>query len=205
VRKVLLLEFTGIDAEAGFAEWVRPGHELIRIDPLKDHLDWRLSLDEQARAVDLGGCGHILAACSAAALGARLARSSGAHLILLNPYHVTAQRVTEEFGKLFANLGGDPAEAGPDYDTELLSRRAYLVEQCGGEAAAEFADYLLNRYRAWLRYLNACAVAPPVRQVGKVSVVGPAQVLPRIIAPESLRLSEVDSMIVCPPTGGTGG
>lgn len=193
---LLVVDFTGVDADRKFDGLIPPAwqSEVHKVDPLESHFERRLSLADQADEIAEGSrrpVEFVLGFCAAAALVVNVAARlhTGTHIphvVLIDPYQVSEDRLRREFATLFDNLGGDAdaAVAATRGDTgeallqrleaALLSRRDILVESCGGEAAADVAMYLLYRYRAWLRFLSASArAAVPWRQ-GPISVMSSA-------------------------------
>lgn len=181
---VLALEFHGVGnlADFGFlAESV--GQRLIRLDPLADQADRVLPLAEHARVV----CDRlpvppesVIAYCSAALLGGYIAQANGAKLILVDPDPVDPSYVRAEFDVICHTLGCEPGAAGPQpagsvewWEATLLQGRDRLRADYGGdEEATELLDDLLDRYRAWLRFLAASAMAgPATTPSGQVTVL----------------------------------
>jgi hypothetical protein len=180
--RVLALEFRGVGDPADFAflaEETDPA-SMERVDPLVDHVPRQLALDEQAKVLverlpyppEL-----VFAYCAAAALGAHIAAVSAARLVLVDPYPVTAPVVRRDFRKLCERVGCDSREMDEDgalarREAMLLRTRDGLAAEFGGdEQAFEMVDDLLDRYRSWLRFLDASMTARPADPAGEVTVV----------------------------------
>jgi hypothetical protein len=179
---VLALEFRAVPDAVDFGA-LGPAvgaAELVRVDPLEHHVDKPLTVDEQAGLL----AEHVPAPlrlvvtyCGTAGLGLHVAARTGAAALLIDPYPVTAQDIHADFARLCASLGLAAYTAGDEPDLArweglLLTSRTTLAEVHGGdEEAYEIVDDLLDRYRAWLRFLQASMVASPVAPVGEVTVV----------------------------------
>lgn len=202
-RSVLALEFRGVGdtADFGFLAADAGEVELSRIDPLVHHIERPLTLSEQARLI-VGTFsrtpGLVLAYCGTSALALHIAALTDAPALLVDPYPITAEDMHRDVGKLCAAMDVDPALLGdpgaePDlarWEAALLTARDSMAGVHGGdEEAYELVDDVLDRYRAWLRFLRAGVEAGPVSTSGEVTVVTarPAEVLvPLLTAPHAV-------------------
>ncbi|MEU4445609.1 hypothetical protein AB0K14_25645 [Actinosynnema sp. NPDC050801] len=181
---ILALDFTGVGAAQSFGS-LPIARTARRVDPLGAHFDRRRAITEQAAELceQLGEAPrHVFGYCSGAVLAATVAAcfrertGTEPQVVLFDPDPVGPDYVRDEFALLFASLGGvPPVTTGADltwYEQRLADLRPDLVRDAGGdEAAGELVDYLLARHRAWLRFLDACAEAPPASLEGVVSVI----------------------------------
>lgn len=183
---VLALEFRAVPnaADFGFLSRDVGAAELICVDPLEHHVETPLTLIEQAhllaRRLSAPPLRLVITHCGTAALGLHVAVRTGAASLLLDPYPVTVQDMHRDFVRLCTSLGLDSATVGaadekPDlarWEAALLTCRTSLADVQGGDDEAyEIVDDLLDRYRAWLRFLHASAKAEPVAPAGEVTVV----------------------------------
>lgn len=204
VRSVVALEFRGVGDTADFGFLSREGGaaRLTRIDPLIHHIDRPRSLAEQAELIVTRLAeppALVLAYCGTAAIGLHIAALTGAPSLLVDPYPITAEDMHRDVGHLCRSMGIDPALLGepgaqPDlarWEDVLLTARDGMAEIHGGdEEAYELVDDLLDRYRAWLRFLQASTDSGPVSPSGAVTVVTarPPDVLePLLTAPHTAR------------------
>jgi hypothetical protein len=181
---VLAFEFHGVSETADFAflaEATRAGR-VRRVDPVNDHIEAQLPLMSQARM-------HVralpappelvIAYCSCAALGAHVAALCEARLLLVDPDAMTGEAVRREFELLCRRLGTEPpaVESGAgepqgQWEQALAASRGRLAEVHGGDLEAfEMVDDLFDRYRAWLRFIDACAASAPVAPKNAVTVI----------------------------------
>jgi hypothetical protein len=207
--RVLAFEFHGVSETADFsflAEPTRTGR-VRRVDPVNDHLQGQLSLMAQARL-------HVralpappelvIAYCSCAALGAHVAALCEARLLLVDPDAMTDVAVRREFELLCRRLGTEPPTAESDarepqrqWEQALAASRGRLAQVHGGDQEAfEMVDDLFDRYRAWLRFIDACATAAPAAPNNAVTVImrKPLTNLAALLArPQDVRLHRVES------------
>jgi hypothetical protein len=202
---VLAFEFYGVSESADFAflDELTAAGRVRRVDPVNDHLEAQLSLAAQARL-------HVqalptppelvIAYCSCAALGAHVAALCEARLLLVDPDAVTDQAVRREFELLCRRLGTEPPSAEEpqrQWELALAASRGRLAEVYGGDRKAfEMVDDLFDRYRAWLRFIDACATAAPAAPKKEVTVIArkPLTDLAALLAqPEDIRLRRVES------------
>jgi hypothetical protein len=203
--RVLAFEFHGVSETADFAFLAEPtaAGRVRRVDPVNDHLGAQLSLAAQARL-------HVrarptppelvIAYCSCAALGAHVAALCEASLLLVDPEAMTEQAVRREFELLCRRLGTAPPSAGEpqrQWELALAASRGPLAEVHGGDREAfEMVDDLFDRYRAWLRFIDACATAAPAAPKKEVTVIArkPLTCLAALLdQPEGIRLRRVES------------
>jgi hypothetical protein len=207
--RVLAFEFHGVSETADFAFLAGPTRagRVRRVDPVNDHLEAQLSVVAQARL-------HVralptppelvIAYCSCAALGAHVATLCEARLLLVDPDAMTDEAVRREFELLCRRLGTEPpgAESAADepqrqWEQALAASRERLAEVHGGDRQAfEMVDDLFDRYRAWLRFIDACATAAPAAPKNAVTVIArkPLTDLAALLArPEDVRLRRVES------------
>lgn len=199
---VLALEFRGVSSAADFAFLTvdvqgtkrTGGRNLIRIDPIAQHVVAPMTLAEQAQLLvrqqpappDL-----ILAYCGTAALGLHIAALTGAPAMLIDPYAVTDHDLRRDFARVCESLAvsvGGSRDAvqnvvgSPDlerWEAILLTRRAWMATEYGGDDdALELVDDMLDRYRGWLRFLFATAGAAPAAPAGAVVAVAATAVPP---------------------------
>ncbi|CAM3405997.1 hypothetical protein [Stackebrandtia soli] len=183
-KALLTFDFTGVDADRTFTGLIPTEHvgAVHRIDPLTAQFTRALSLEEQADVIVDGAPSPrlVLAFCSAATLATMVAVRLGERdgtapgVILADPYLVSRARVGEEFAALHRKLGGDPGTRVselPEMERHLTDRRPDLIAECGGEEVADVADYLLDRYRSWLRFLSASADAGTVVDAPPITVI----------------------------------
>jgi hypothetical protein len=181
---VLALEFRGVSDTADFGFLARAGAaSLYRVDPLVSHISRQLPLREQARdiAEELPESPRlIIAYCATAALGAHIAEMADAPLLLIDPYPVTAQDILRDLDELCRTLGCETASspasaASPDmtaWELALHDSRDRLAARFGSDGIAyDMADDLLDRYRAWLRFLSASMEAGLASPRGGVAVI----------------------------------
>jgi hypothetical protein len=186
---VLALEFRAVPNAVDFGA-LGPAvgaAELVRVDPLEHHVGKPLTVDDQAGLladVMPAPLRLVVTYCGTAALGLHVAARTGAAALLIDPFPVTAQDMRTDFARLCASLGiaADAAGDEPDlprWEDMLLTSRTTLAETHGGDDEAyELVDDLLDRYRAWLRFLRASMVASPVAPAGEVTVVTTKRVPP---------------------------
>ncbi|MFE9429220.1 hypothetical protein ACFYNO_40465 [Kitasatospora sp. NPDC006697] len=181
---VLALEFKGVGERADFAFLRQSGGpaELLRVDPLVHHLDRPLTLAEHARLLGghrSGPPALVLAYCGTAALALHVAALTGAPSVLVDPYPVTAEDMRRDFAGLCASAGVEPAgqvlAAEPDpaaWAAELWRARDGMAAEHGGdEVAYELVDDMLDRYRSWLRFLQASRCAEPATTAAPVVAI----------------------------------
>jgi hypothetical protein len=202
---VLAFEFYGVTESADFAflDEMTAAGRVRRVDPINDHLKTQLSLAAQARV-------HVralptppelvIAYCSCAALGAHVAALCQARLLLVDPDAVTGQAVRREFELMCQRLGTEPPPAEEQqrqWELAFTASRVPLAELYGGNRKAfEMVDDLFDRYRAWLRFIDACATAAPAAPKNVVTVIArkPLTDLAALLAkPEDIRLRRVES------------
>jgi hypothetical protein len=162
---VLALEFRGVReaADFGFLAGVR------RVDPIGGHVAAALTIRQQAEQLADQRLDLVLAYCSCAALGAHVAELSAAGLVLIDPDVVTHAAVKQDFTHLCSLLGAVP---DGDWDSAFASVRDDLAEAHGGDDQAyEMVDDLFDRYRAWLRFLDASASAQTATPPGEITVI----------------------------------
>jgi hypothetical protein len=202
---VLAFEFYGVSESADFAfldELAATGR-VRRVDPVNDHLETQLSLAAQAR-VHVQALptppALVIAYCSCAALGAHVAALCEARLLLVDPDAVTDQGVRREFELLCRRLGAEPPSAQEhqrQWELAFAASREPLAKLYGGDwKAFEMVDDLFDRYRAWLRFMDACATAGPAAPKNAVTVIArkPLTDLAALLAqPEDIRLRRVES------------
>jgi hypothetical protein len=176
---VIALEFRGIGDPSNFGFLAgAPGLAgLRRLDPLTGQAGGYRDLDEQAKILieELPSEPAVVAHCGSAALGAHIAARTSADLVLVDPYPTTAALAFRDFQKLCERIGCEP---GPG-DSTLAEREARLtgmrtelsVPFGGDEEALDMVDDLLERYCAWLRFLEASVVAPAAAPHGPVTVI----------------------------------
>jgi hypothetical protein len=184
-RTVLAIEFRGVGYSADFGFLKRLGltSKLHRIDPLGDHITKPLALaDQTRRMVGRLPCSPdlVLTYCATAALGAHIAEIVGADLLMIDPYPVTRDDMYRDFANLCGTLN-DGGALEPErfrsmeisqWEDVLQTSRDDLARRHGGdEVAYGMTDDLLDRYRAWLRFLNACMNARPAAPGGRVTVI----------------------------------
>lgn len=207
--RVLAFEFHGVRETADFAflaEQTRAGR-VRRVDPVNDHLEAQLSLMAQAR-LNVRALPAppelVVAYCSCAALGAHVAALCEARLLLVDPDAMTDDAVRQEFEVLCRRLGTEPpaAESAAEepqrqWEQALAASRGRLAAVHGGDREAfEMVDDLFDRYRAWLRFIDACATAAPAAPKKAVTVIvrRPLTDLAALLArPEDVRLRRVES------------
>ncbi|MFE4612671.1 hypothetical protein ACFRK5_30685 [Streptomyces niveus] len=215
VGMVLALEFRGVGDTADFGFLGREGRTvgLTRVDPLVHHIGGLRSLAEQAELIagqlpqppDL-----VLSYCGTSAIALHVAAHTDAPSLLVDPYPITAEDMHRDVRNLCRSMNIDPALLGapgsaPDlarWEAALLTARDGMAEVHGGdEEAYELVDDLLDRYRAWLRFLQASADSEPVSPVGAVTVVTARDALldPMLTAAETTRVRRVP-----PPAPGMG-
>ncbi|MDX2547623.1 alpha/beta fold hydrolase [Streptomyces sp. WI04-05B] len=185
---VLALEFpgtgTGDSTDFAFLAEAVGRHCLRRVDPLVFHTGPPRSLADQARELASETPRLVLAHCSAAALGLRVAGLSGVPLILVDPDPVAEDYLRQEFAVLFRRLGHDPdpvldlagfstgEELTGYLESALFGVADTLAEEYGGDDEARvLARDLLGRYRAWLRFLGASTGACPAYPDVRVTIV----------------------------------
>ncbi|MFJ5680710.1 hypothetical protein [Streptomyces sp. NPDC093097] len=185
MNTVLALEFRGVGDRADFGFLSRAGcaADLARVDPLMSHIDRALTLGQQARL--LAAClpappALVLSYCGTAALALHVAALTGASSVLVDPYPVTADDMRRDFMQLCESTGIDPAglvdpTAEPDparWAAELEGARDDMAAVHGGDDVAyELVDDMLDRYRAWLRFLQASRSAGPAAPGGQVTAI----------------------------------
>ncbi|MFI6846754.1 hypothetical protein OG535_33560 [Kitasatospora sp. NBC_00085] len=180
-QTVLALEFRGAGDTADFGFLAREGVAgLVRVDPLVHHVDRPLTLSEQAALVAArlpDRPALVLAYCGTAALALHVSALTGTPALLVDPYPVTVEDMVQDFRRLCAATGIDPDTAaepatGPDvarWERALSAGRDAMADVHGGdEEAYEMVDDLLDRYRAWLRFLQASRAAEPVAPAAPV-------------------------------------
>jgi hypothetical protein len=197
---VIALEFRGIGdpSNFGFLNGVRGLAGLCRLDPLTSQAERYRDLDEQAKVLieDLPAEPEVVIAhCGSAALGVHIAARTTAHLVLVDPYPTTSEIAYRDFEKLCERIGcypGPPASTLADREAQLVGMRKELSIPFGGdEEALDMVDDLLERYRSWLRFLQASVVAPAVAPNGPVTVVAgkPLSPLePLLVRPQDARV-----------------
>jgi hypothetical protein len=203
--QVLAFEFYGVSESADFAfldELTATGR-VCRVDPVNDHLETQLSLAAQARAHVRAlptSPGLVIAYCSCAALGAHVAALCEARLLLVDPDAVTCQGVRREFELLCRRLGAEPPstqEHQREWELAFAASREPLAKLHGGDRKAfEMVDDVFDRYRAWLRFMDACATAAPAAPKNAVTVIArkPLTDLAALLAqPDKIRLRRVES------------
>lgn len=205
--RVLAFEFHGVNETADFAFLAGPATagRVRRVDPVNDHLEAQLSLTAEAR-LHLGVMPTppelIIAYCSCAALGAHVAALCEARLLLVDPDAITDEAVRRGFELLCRRLGTEPPESATEepqrqWEQALAASRERLAELHGGDGEAfEMVDDLFDRYRAWLRFMDACATAAPAAPKNDVTVIvrKPLTDLAALLArPEDIRVQRVES------------
>jgi hypothetical protein len=180
---------------------------ITRVDPLVDFLDGPLTLPEQAQRLlrRLSSAPEVvLAYCAGATLGVHLADFAGARLVLVDPYPINTEVIHFEFTKLCRTLVCDaPSYEGfaasdiVQWEAVLKDGRDRVAELYGGdEAAFEMVDGLLDRYRCWLRFLEACATTGPAFPRGKVIVLAgkpPSPLEAMLAEPANATVRHVDA------------
>jgi hypothetical protein len=162
---VLALEFRGVreNADFGFLDGV------TRVDPIAGHTAGPLTVRRQAEQLASTAVDLVLAYCSCAAVGAHVAALSGARLVLIDPDVVTHAAVRRDFEHLCASLGANP---GGSWEDAFASVRDDLAAVHGSdEEAYEMVDDIIDRYLAWLRFLDASVRAPVAELSGEVEVI----------------------------------
>ncbi|MGA4844096.1 hypothetical protein [Streptomyces sp. G45] len=189
-NEVLALDLPGTGGTTDFGFLAGPAASpgaarLSRVDPLVGHVAGALTVERQARALLAErprAPAVVVAYCAGATLAAHLAERAGARAVLVDPYPITTGVIHYELTKLCRTLGCeapayDEFAAGDirQWETVLNKTRDGLVRQYGGdETAYEMVDGLLDRYRAWLRFLDASASAPTAAPAGALVIaVGP--------------------------------
>ncbi|MFI1934334.1 hypothetical protein [Streptomyces sp. NPDC020330] len=182
---VLALEFRGVGDRADFGFLTREvdGVDLTRVDPLVHHVEQPLGLAEQASLLAEAlpnAPALVLAYCGTAALALHVAELTGAPSLLVDPYPVTADDMRRDFIGLCESTGVDPTglvdpAADPDparWAKELYRARDAMAAPHGGDDVAyELVDDMLDRYRAWLRFLQASRSAAPAAPGGAVTAI----------------------------------
>lgn len=207
--RVLAFEFRGVRERADFAFLAEPVSAGLvrRVDPVNDHREAQLSVMAQAglhvRALATPP-GLVIAYCSCAALGAHVAALCEARLLLVDPDAMTDEAVRREFEHLCRRLGTEPpaAESAAEepqrqWEQALAASRERLAALQGGDQEAfEIVDDLFDRYRAWLRFIDACATAAPAAPKNAVTVVVRkplTNLAALLVRPEDVRLRRVES------------
>ncbi|MGW2317439.1 hypothetical protein [Streptomyces sp. NPDC001680] len=181
---VLALEFRGVGdrADFGFLARASTTAEIVRVDPLVHHVDRPLTLTEHARLLAARlprSPALVLSYCGTAALALHVAELTGSPSVLVDPYPVTSDDMRRDFTQLCASTGADSGAADPAAEpdpaawaAELWRARDDMAAVHGGdEVAYELVDDMLDRYRSWLRFLDASRTAGPAAPGSPVTAI----------------------------------